>query len=155
MNTLSKMTIAGLAAILTIGTGALADGHGDPAVKARNSLMALYGFNIAQLGAMAKGQVEYDAESAQAAADNMVMLTQLDQSAMWPAGTDSASVAGSRALPAVWENFPDVFAKGQALGEAAVVMQAAAGKDLDSLRGAMVDLGSACSACHKAYRAPK
>ncbi|MGR3616632.1 MAG: c-type cytochrome [Paracoccaceae bacterium] len=148
-------TALGVAAVTALATVAYADGHSNPAVGARKSVMALYGFNIGQLGAMAKGDVEYNADAAVAAANNIVLMTQVNQSAMWPAGTDSASYEGSRALPAIWEDFGDVSAKGQALADAALAMQAAAGMDLASLQGAMGALGGACGACHKAYRAPK
>lgn len=145
---------AGLLSVAIVGTS-MAQEAKNPAVKARQSLMSLYAFNIGQLGAMAKGEAEYDAKVAAAAANNLATLTQVDQSAMWPAGTDNAADPSSRALPAIRQNFPDVSAKGQALAEAAVAMQSAAGQDLDALKAAMGPLGGACSACHKAYRAPK
>ncbi|MEX0350084.1 MAG: cytochrome c [Paracoccaceae bacterium] len=145
---------AGLLSVAVIGT-AIAQESENPAVKARTSIMELYAFNLATLGGMAKGETEYDAEAATRAANNLVVLTQLDQSAMWPAGSDNVSDPSTRALPAIWENFPDVGAKGQAMADAALAMQAAAGQDVEALKGAMGDLGGACSACHKAYRAPQ
>ncbi|WP_171169642.1 cytochrome c [Ruegeria sp. HKCCA0370] len=145
---------AGLLSVAIIGS-AIAHESENPAVKARTSIMQLYSFNLGTLGGMAKGEVEYDAEAATRAANNLVVLTQIDQAAMWPAGSDNASDPSTRALPAIWENFPDVSAKGQAMAEAAVAMQAAAGQDVDALKAAMGDLGGSCSACHKAYRAPK
>ncbi|WP_299723377.1 cytochrome c [uncultured Tateyamaria sp.] len=154
MNKTVTLAIAGFATAAAIGT-AIAQQSGNPAVKARTSIMQLYAFNLGALGAMAKGDVEYDAQAASSAANNLVTLTQIDQSRMWPAGSDNSADASSRALPALWQNFPDVMAKGAALSEAAVVMQAAAGQDLDSLRAAMGGVGNACSACHKAYRAPQ
>lgn len=147
------LAAAGTAAALFAGT-AIADGSGNPAVKARVAIMQLYANNLGQLGAMAKGKTDYDAEAASKAAGNLALLVQLDQSTLWPQGTDNGSMDGTRALPALWENFPDVMAKGAALGEAATAMQAAAGTDLASLQAAMGGLGGACSACHKAYRAP-
>ncbi len=145
---------AGLLSVAVIGT-AIAHESENPAVKARTSIMQIYAFNLGALGGMAKGDVEYDAEAATRAANNLVVLTQIDQSAMWPAGSDNASDPSSRALPAIWENFADVGAKGQAMADAAVAMQTAAGQDVEALKAAMGDLGGACSACHKAYRAPK
>ena len=142
----------GLAAAVSL-TVVSAEEASHPAVKARKGLMQLYAVNLGQLGAMAKGSVEYDAAKASAAANNLVLLTQLNGSALWPQGTDNASKAGTRALPAIWENFPDVGSKAQALASAAAAMQGAAGTDLDSLRGAMGAVGGACGACHKAYRA--
>ncbi len=145
-------TVAILSAAV-FGT-AIAHESENPAVKARTSVMQLYAFELGTLGAMAKGEVEYNAEAAQKAADSLVAVTQVDQSNMWPVGSDSVSDPSSRALPAIWENFPDVAAKGMAMSEAALAMQSAAGQDLESLRGAMSALGGACSACHKAYRVP-
>ena len=154
MNKTIKLTITGLIAAAAIGTAVAHEGS-NPAVKARTSIMQLYAFNLGTLGGMAKGEIDYDAQAATSAANNLVVLTQIDQSAMWPAGSDSAADASSRALPAIWQNFPDVMAKGTAMSEAAIAMQGAAGQDLEALRAAMGGVGNACSACHKAYRAPK
>lgn len=153
MNKKITLAVAGLVTATVIGTAIAHEGN-NPAVKARTSIMQLYAFNLGTLGAMAKGEMDYNAEAATSAATNIVTLTQLDQSAMWPPGSDSDAVPTSRALPALWQNFPDVVAKGTAMSEAAVAMQAAAGQDLDALRGAIGGLGNACSACHKAYRVP-
>lgn len=150
----SSIFAAGLLSLAVVGT-AIAQDSENPAVKARTSIMQLYAFNLGTLGAMAKGEAEYDAEAATRAANNIVVVSQIDQSAMWPAGSDNGSDPSTRALPAIWENFADVGAKGQALADAAVAMQAAAGQDVEALKGAMGQLGGACSACHKAYRAPE
>lgn len=144
-----------LAPLVALGVAgaALAGGHGgNPAVKARQSQMQLYAFNLGILGGMAQGKAEYDAEAASAAASNLAALTRLNQSALWPAGTDSASVEGSRALPALWEDMPGVMAAGGALAEAAANMESVAGNGLEALQGAMGPLGGACGGCHKAYR---
>ena len=154
MKRITTLALAGALGATFIGS-ATAHDIDNAAVKARIALMQLYAFNLSTLGAMAKGDVAYDAEAASRAAGTLVTLSQVDQSAMWPAGSDSASDPASRALPAIWENFPDVSAKGAAFGEAAVAMQAAAGQDLEALQAAMGTLGGTCSACHKAYRAPK
>ena len=145
--------IAGLVTATVIGS-AYAQQSDNPAVKARKAVMQLYAFNLGALGAMAKGEVEYNADAATSAANNLVALGQIDQSAMWPPGSDNSADAASRALPALWQNFPDVMDKGAALSEASLAMQGAAGQDLEALRAAIGGVGNACSACHKAYRAP-
>ncbi|MDP7151044.1 MAG: cytochrome c [Paracoccaceae bacterium] len=147
------VAVAGIATAAMLGN-AVAQQSTNQAVNARISLMKLYAFNLGTLGAMAKGDMAYDADAASAAASNLAKLTSLNASAMWPMGTDNASDPGSRALPAIWQNFPDVGAKAAALSEAAAAMQSAAGQDLDALRAAMGPLGGACAACHKNYRAP-
>lgn len=142
--------------VLSLAAGAaLADGHLKGAVKARQSLMTLNGFNLGQLGAMAKGAVPYDSEAASKAAANLLAISQMDQSAMWPMGSDNANFEGTRATPSIWANFGDVMGKLAAVNVAATAMSAAAGTDLASLQAAMGPLGGACGACHKAFRAAK
>ncbi|SFK64078.1 c-type cytochrome [Shimia haliotis] len=148
-----KRTIALATAALTlVGSAVFADGHIDNAIKARQAQMQLYAFSLGTLGGMAKGQIEYNAEAAQAAADNLAAVTMLHPAAFWPQGSDSASNANSKAKADMWSNYGDVQAKGMALGEAAAGMKAAAGTDLEALRGAIGPVGAACQACHKAYR---
>ncbi|OZB14772.1 MAG: hypothetical protein B7X55_10720 [Rhodobacterales bacterium 34-62-10] len=148
-------TVLGLAILAGAASGqdaaqkALAD-----ATKARQAQMQLYAFNLGLLGGMAKGEVPYDAAAATAAAGNLSSLAQLDQSRLWPEGSDEMGVDGSKALAAVWENLPDVMAKGADLVTAAAAMEVAAGTDLASLQASMGALGGACGACHKAYRVP-
>lgn len=148
--------ISTAALVVALGASAvMADGHSKAlmgAVKARQGQMQLYAHNLGVLGAMAKGDVAYDAAAAQAAADNLVAVSGLNAMTMWPQGSDNESIEGSRAKAEIWSNFPDVAAKGAALSEAAVAMAAGAGTDLASLQAAMGPLGGACGACHKAYR---
>ena len=134
-----------------------ADGPYDGAIKARQGMFQNYSFNIGILGAMAKEKIPYDAEVASEAAANLEAVANLGQSQMWPAGSDNATDgnARTRALPAIWENFPDVAEKGQALSQSAAAMAAVAGDGLGALQGAMGDVGAACKACHDEYRAER
>lgn len=125
------------------------------AEAARSAHMKLYGAQMAVLGGMAQEKTPYDAVAAQTAADTLVTLTMVDQSTWWPVGSDSDSIADSRALPLIWTSMDDVIVKAMALGDAALVMQTAAGTDLASLQGAMGAVGGACGACHELYRKPE
>lgn len=148
-----------LALTLLTPIAALAESHMDKAIAsaitARQSQMKLYAFNLGLLGDMAKGAVAYDAAAAGKAAGNLAMLSRMDQSRMWPEGSDEMSADKTRALPEIWENLPDVMAKGAAMAEAAAGMETAAGAGLEQLQAAIGPLGGACGACHKAYRAPE
>ncbi|MGO4914819.1 c-type cytochrome [Pseudogemmobacter sp. W21_MBD1_M6] len=144
-----------LSLIVSCALPAFAEGEADEAIKARKSQMTLYAFNLAPLGAMAKGTLPYDADLATKAATNLARLTKLDQSRIWMEGTDQLSAENTRALPEIWENMDDVMAKALALSDSTDAMQVAAGTDLASLQAAMGALGGACSACHKVYRAPE
>jgi len=145
------------ATIVAVSAGgvAVSDWNENPAVKALHMVMSLYAHHLGQLGAMAKGEVEYDAAAATAAAGNLAKLTQLNQMSMWPVGTDADSIKGTRAKAEIWSNFPDVAAQGQALADASLAIETAAGESLQSLQAAMGAVGGACGACHKPYRTPE
>lgn len=148
-------TVLGLAILAGAASGQDAAQKAlNDATKARQAQMQLYAFNLGLLGGMAKGEVPYDAAAATAAAGNLASLAQLDQSRIWLEGSDEMGVDGSKALPAIWENIPDVMSKATDLVTAAKAMQASAGTDLASLQASMGTLGGACGACHKAYRVP-
>ncbi len=155
MNLLNR-TAAIATALLIFSTAAIADGQLDGAVKARKSLMRLYAFNIGQLVAMAKGEADYDAKVAASAAGNLNAIAHLDQSAMWPQGSDNAAMGDkTRALPELWSTFPKVLEAQKALNGATGAMAEAAGKDLASLQGALGAVGKSCGGCHKPFRAEK
>ena len=144
-----------VAVSLMSGT-AMADGHLEKAIKARQAQMTLYSFNLGVLGAMAKGKADYDAKIASGAAANLLAAAKLDASQMWPKGTDSVAMPDmTRALPDIWTTYPKVAEKQKALVEALEAMNSMAGKDLVSLQGAMKAVGGGCGGCHKPFRAEK
>jgi cytochrome c556 len=133
-------------------------GDFDKQIKARQALMQIYAFNLGQLGAMAKGDVAYDADAAKAAAGNLHAAATMKNGAMWPKGSDS-SVAGqekmTRAKAEIWSTYPMIAEKGKAMAEASAQMAAVAGNGADALRGAMGAVGAACKGCHENFRGPK
>ncbi len=153
-----RKTSAAILGLALAASAASAESHVDPgiaaAIKARQSHMSLYAFNIGVLGGMAQENIPYDAAMASAAAANLAALSKLDQSRYWPEGSDMDSVEGTDALPKIWEDMAGVGEKIDGLVQAAAAMESAAGTDLASLKAAMGDLGGACGACHKAYRKP-
>lgn len=134
-----------------------ADGPFDKAIKARQAMFQIYGFNSGLLGAMAKEKIPYDADIAAEAAANLDAAANFGQSQMWPQGSDNATDgnATTRALPALWETYPSVVEKGDALKEASAAMVAVAGDGLSALQGAMGDVGASCKGCHDDFRAKK
>ncbi|MBV1866385.1 MAG: cytochrome c [Marinosulfonomonas sp.] len=151
---IKKITFAAVGLALAT-TAVFAESPHDGAIAARKAHMQLYGHNLGILGGMAKGAIEYDADAASAAATNLATLTKMSQGSYWPQGSEAGAVEGSRALGALWQNFPDVGAKSGEMAAAAAAMETAAGGGLDALRGAIGGVGGACGACHKAYRQPK
>ncbi|MCW3781147.1 c-type cytochrome [Defluviimonas salinarum] len=141
------------ATILITGVATAQDAPFAREIKVRQGIMGYRTMNVAILGAMAKGEVDYNAEQAQKAADNLLTAASIDMSMLWPEGSDDFANPDTRALAKIWEGGSDVGAKAQALVDAATAMQAAAGIDLASLQGALKGVGDACTACHEAYRA--
>lgn len=149
------LAAAAAAGVLAAGAALAQDSPEAAAQEAREHHMKLYAFNLGKLGAMAQGNMEYDAGAAQAAADNLLNMTEIDQVFYWLPGSAVGEVEGSRALPAIWENMDDFMAKHNALREAVANLQTVAGTDLASLQGAMGGVGGACGSCHETYRAPE
>lgn len=153
MNAL-KVALAGAVATATLAATADADSHGapNPAVVARQGHMSIMSLNIGILGQMARGNTEYDAEAAQAAADNLLAMAQVDQRFYWVPGTDSESIEGTRALPAIWAEDSTVGEIAARYADAAAGLAAVAGDGLDAMRGAMGPVGGTCGDCHDNYR---
>ena len=126
----------------------------EDAIKARQGFYKLVGANAGPLFGMAKGEVAYDAAQAQTFANNLVSLSNMDNGALWPAGSDKTAQPGkTRALPVAWETYPAIMDKHNAWKAAAADMAAVAGTGVDGLRSKIGDLGNACKGCHETYRA--
>ena len=151
-----KMTIAAVAGVALLATGALAqeqDLSGN--VKARQGQFRIMAINLGILGDMAQGKTEYDAEAAQAAADTLVAVSTINQPPLWPEGSSEMDMDGTRAKAEIWDNMDDFASKWAGFGEAASAMQQVAATGQEAIGPAMGGLGGACKACHDTYRAPQ
>jgi len=156
LKTLTRSLIAATALASTLGiTAFAADGPHDKAIEARQHMFQLYNFNSGILGAMAKGKMEYNPAIATEAAENLSALAMLGQSQFWPMGSDNATEgnARTRALPVIWETFPAIIEKADALKAAAEALVPVAGQGLDAMKSAYGDVGQACKGCHTEFRA--
>jgi cytochrome c556 len=122
-------------------------------VQARQGQFKMLGLNMGVLVAMARGEREYDAGAAQAAADNVVTISNIDQSFHWPEGTDNMTVVGTLALPEIWDNLPDVLAKWEAFGAAAEGLAAVASDGREAMAAQIGPTFASCNACHDLYQA--
>jgi cytochrome c556 len=152
-----KKTILLTAAIGIAASVAFAGAHSaspeSKGIIARQAKMTLYSFNLSILGAMAKGERDFDAGAAGLAAGNLAAISATFMPDAWLPGSDNESMKGTAALPAMWEAKPEeVGAKAKALSDAAATLAGAAGT-LEGLRGAIGPVGQACGGCHKPYRA--
>lgn len=150
---MKKITLIGVILALILANSAFARGEKGK-IKARQGQMWIIALNMGVLGGMAKGEIDYDADAAQRAADSLAALGQIDQTLLWAAGTDADSIEGTEALPAIWSDgskFMDIWGNFTA---AANEMQAVAGTGQDALGPMLGKLGATCKACHSDYRTP-
>ena len=117
---------------------------GDAAAE-RQALMKHVGQTTGILARMTKGQMEFDAVTAQTAL-NVLNASALGFGYMFPEGSETG--ADTEAAPSIWSD--------RAGFDAAVAKYAkdtsAKITDMDSLKAAFGAAASNCSACHKSYR---
>lgn len=148
-----KTSAMAVCAATLLASPALAQDDFSDVLKARQGQFRIMALNLGILGGMAKGEVDYDAEAAQAAADTLVAVSMIQQGPHWPEGSDEMAIDGTRALPAIWENFDDFVTKWEGFGTAAANMQEVAATGQEALGPALGQIGDACKACHDDYRA--
>ena len=115
--------------------------------------MQMVGYHIGLLGAMAKGEMEFNAEMASGAAQNINALASMSQATLWIEGTAQGETEGSRAKAEIWTDASGFDERFEALANASSALVGVS--DLDALRAGMGDLGGSCKACHEKYRGPK
>ncbi len=124
------------------------------AIKARNAEMTLRSFNAGPLFGMAKGDIEYDAELASALANNLLIMTTVNNGRMWPNGSDNEAYPDdTRALPEIWTTYPAIEDQGKAYLDAVAALAEVAGNGLGELRSVVGDVGQSCKGCHDDFRA--
>ncbi|MGQ8363990.1 c-type cytochrome [Glaciecola sp. 1036] len=157
-----KKTVMALACGLVISglsTIALADDHGVKSEKQaqsivafRQSILKLVYSNMGPLGAMAKGQIDFDAAKMETNAKRIAQLGMMMEDYFAP--DTSGFDVDTEALDAIWENSADFNQKAMDMVEAAQALEkVAASKDEDNYRKAIGAVGGTCKACHDAYKA--
>ncbi len=135
------------AALVSAPLAASAEGF-DSQIKARQGQMNLLALNLGILGGMARGNIDFDADLAQSAADDLVAVSTLSPMTVWPEG----SAEGTGSSETIWSNNADFLEKWGALNPAAVALAAVASTDAASIGAALGGVGATCGGCHKAHR---
>lgn len=119
----------------------------DDAIDYRQSALSVMATHFGRLGAMAKGDLPYDAKAAQENADIVVFMSRLPWAGFGP-GTE-----GGKAKPNVWtENAKFKELAGKMEGEAVKLAAAAKQGDVASLKAAFGATAGSCKACHDSFR---
>ena len=150
------MRLAAFAVLLAAGAAAgAAIAHSDnDFVKARQAYFTLLGANTGPLAAMAKGEIDYDAATAELHAANLAEMAAYNPTPHFPAGTAKEDLPGeTRALASIWSDMDGFMERVAQFNEAVDALQGAAGAGRGELGQAVGRLGASCKACHDDYRA--
>ncbi|MGJ8626184.1 MAG: c-type cytochrome [Sulfitobacter sp.] len=122
------------------------------AIDARQAYYRILEYNMGALGAMASGNVAYDAAQVEIYVGNLMTMEQYATASLFPLGTSKDDMPGrTRALANIWTDFPSVAAKGTALQDALLNLEAVSGDSPEALGRALGQVGGACMACHKSH----
>lgn len=117
----------------------------------REAAMKKVGGATGALGAMAKGEKPYDAETVKNSLTT-ISATIKTFPDLFPAGSEEGDPEAS---PKIWENMDDFKARAAKLGETADALLAELPADQAALGAAMGKLGANCGGCHELYRIKK
>ena len=124
-------------------------------IKARKAEMQLRSFNAGPLFARAKGKMDYDAELAASAANNLKQVLDQDMGRAWAEGTANDNYKKTRSLPEIWTTYPEIVEYGKEYAEAVNAIAATAGDGVEALQANVGALGKSCKGCHDTFRAEK
>ena len=119
----------------------------EDAVKYRQSTMFLMNTHMGRLGAMARGNVPFDAAAAQSSARLIESLSHI----AWEAYTPNSITDRSRSKPEIWQD-PAKFKKAIESAVAETQKLPAAVATLDGLKAQVGAVGRNCKACHDDFR---
>ncbi|MBM7456958.1 cytochrome c556 [Oceanisphaera litoralis] len=124
----------------------------DDLVKYRQSIYQVVAAQTQVMGAMVKGEIEFDGEALHQRALNIDNVGKLLGETYTPATRD---VKESNMLPAAWEDMDGFSAKGKAFGSALQELIAVSGEpgfDEAKAKPVVGKLMKSCKACHDDYR---
>ena len=121
-------------------------------IKYRQNVMKAVGGHTGAIAAVVKGEVSFVGDVEAHARSINAMSMQLGH--LFPKGTDNGAFKETRALPALWEDMGkfDLAVKGLQ-DESAKMIEVAQGGDVAAIGAQLQNLGKACGACHKPFRA--
>ncbi|MEO4043667.1 cytochrome c [Hoeflea sp. CAU 1731] len=141
--------LTGLLGFLAV-TGAFAHSGASGVVLERMEMMKDISDQMKIIVTMIRGEEEYDAAKAQAAAQAIAAHAQ-ELTEKFPEGSIGHP---SEALPAIWENWDDFVEQTEQLHATAIALsdQAASADGADGLREEIAAVGQTCSSCHQDFR---
>ena len=139
-----------LAACISLFSGtAFAQAKPEDAIKYRQGVYRVIGWNFAPMAAMVKGDRPYDAAAFARNADIVAYMSKLPLEGFVP-GSEAGE---TKAKPEIWLDMDDFKVKLEKMqGEAAKLAEIAKGGDFAAIKTQFGETGKACKACHDKYR---
>jgi cytochrome c556 len=154
---LNRKLIAAVLAIALAGpafAAALDAEQAQKATETRQAVLKVVGWNVAPLGAMARGLIPWDDDLVVRNAQRIAWMTTMIPDA-FRADTRAHEVR-TEALPVVWENFARFEELAANAGRSADrLVEVAQAGDQDATRKAIGALIDDCRACHDDFRVKK
>ena len=145
-----KRMILGVAALgLTGAVAAHGGAKPEDAVHYRQGIMMGMAWNVGPMGAMVKGDVDFDAGRFAFLAGRLAMLAPMSEEAFTPNTADTKS----EAKPELWDNLDDFKQRMESLRkETAGLAEVAKGSDEAAMKAAFGDTVKVCKGCHDEYQ---
>src|SRR5690348_15723970 len=131
------------------GAAQVDDSPEGQAFQYRTSVMEAVAYKVAQLRAMAMGEIPVNQELFVKHANDVATLATMIPEGFIP----NSAVEGSAALPEIWTNNADFQAKAMDLHNAAQALaMAAQSQGFEAAKGMVQQVGGTCGGCHRPYR---
>ncbi len=126
----------------------------EDAITARRAILRVIALNFGPLGAMAKGDIPFNAEVFKTNSARMVAVSTMPLQNYFPDGTDEdAGEIKTRAMPEIWLDWEDFEQKLEKMRqEVAKLAKVAQSGDQSAMKAQVGATGKACKSCHDDYR---
>lgn len=154
MKTVLKTCALGAATVL-LSTSLQASEQIGSAIEYRQDALGVMGWQIDPLGAMAQGDIDYDAEEFELRANNLAAVAGLP----WEGFVEGSLRGGDHdvdtdALAKIADNMDDFTSRqNDLLSDTATLAELAGGDDFAAMRQQVGKVGQTCKGCHDNYRA--
>lgn len=146
---MKKVAAMGLAGALAVASTFAAAAKPEDAIEYRQGVFQAIKWHFGSMGAVVKGQMDYDAEDFARRAEIVSQLSHLP----WEGFVEDSYTGDTAALPAIAENW-DKFEGGSKMlmEKTAALAEAAKTGDLDQIRPAFGEVGKTCKGCHDNFK---
>lgn len=145
------LALSTAAALATVGVAFAQGSPADKAIKYRQGVYGIMGWNFGPMAAMVKGEKPYDKEAFARHAKNVAAVGPMALEGFGP-GTDKGA-AETKAKPEIWTKMDDFKSKMTKMNDEATKLAAISQTGtLDEIKKQFGATGATCKACHDDYK---